>query len=173
MSAQDFADASGLLRVSVATGVAPATASVLSLRKCKSDLQHMSVLSYIEYILILNRLMAQILLVEDDVDVQIVVSEFLAMIGHAVISASSATQARRALADAPFDLAVIDCLLTGEQGNSFAEHVRKLGIPAILTSGDPHYLEMLAEQPLPFLPKPFRLGELAELVSQLLKAPAA
>ena len=115
--------------------------------------------------------MAQILLVEDDADVQIVVSEFLSTIGHQVISASSAKQARHALADKAVDLAVIDCLMSGEQGNSLAEHVRQLGIPTVMTSGDPHYLEILGDQSLPFLPKPFRLGELSELISQILHAP--
>lgn len=115
--------------------------------------------------------MAQILLVEDDSDVQIVVSEFLSTIGHQVISASSAKQARHALADKAVDLAVIDCLMSGEQGNSLAEHVRELGIPAVMTSGDPHYLEILGDQTLPFLAKPFRLGELSELISRILPAP--
>ena len=82
--------------------------------------------------------MANILLVEDDSDVQTIVSEFLATLGHRVTSASSAEQARCFLASEPVDLALVDCLMEGEQGSSLAEHAFKLGIPTILTSGDPH-----------------------------------
>lgn len=108
--------------------------------------------------------MARILLVEDDADVQNVVSEFLATIGHHVVPASSAYEARLILLGERIDLALIDCLMSGEQGNSLAEHVLQLGIPTILTSGDPHYLEALPEQALPFLAKPFRLAALEQLI---------
>jgi DNA-binding NtrC family response regulator len=113
--------------------------------------------------------MAHILLVEDDADLQTVVSEFLGTINHHVVCAASAEQARCVLAKEAVDLAVIDCLMSGEQGNSLAEHASKLGVATILTSGDPHYLEILAERPCPFLPKPFRLAALDELISRTLE----
>ena len=114
--------------------------------------------------------MARILLVEDDADVQIVVSEFLGTIGHDVISVGSSEGARLILARERVDVAVIDCLMGGEPGNSLAEHVFRLGIPTILTSGDPHFLEARTERAFPFLPKPFRLTELGELISHSLSA---
>jgi len=117
----------------------------------------------------LGRNMARILLVEDDADVQTVVSEFLGTIGHHVVSASSAEQARLILVDQGIDLALIDCLMSGEQGNSLAEHVLYLQIPTILTSGDPHFIESLTEQPLPFLAKPFRLSALEEVITRILQ----
>jgi len=113
--------------------------------------------------------MGRILLVEDDADAGRVVAEFLGTLGHRVISASSARQARRVLAIERVDLALIDCLMKGEQGDSLAEHVSQLGIPTILTSGDPHYLETLGGQGLPFLAKPFRLVALEELISRFLQ----
>jgi DNA-binding NtrC family response regulator len=64
---------------------------------------------------------------------------------------------------------LIDCLMSGEQGNALAEHATGLGVATILTSGDPHYLETLPEQSYPFLPKPFRLTALGELVSRALQ----
>ena len=109
--------------------------------------------------------MAHILLVEDDADVQTLVSEFLATLGHLVTSASSAEEARRFLASEPIDLALVDCLMGGEQGNSFAEHASNLGIPTILTSGDPLYIERRSEHSFPFLPKPFHLSSLDELIA--------
>jgi DNA-binding NtrC family response regulator len=114
--------------------------------------------------------MARILLVEDDTDVQIVVSEFLATIGHHVVAASSAEQARLMLAGERIDLALIDCLMSGEQGNSLAQYILQLEIPTILTSGDPHFIESLNETPLPFLAKPFRLSALEQVISQILRA---
>ena len=116
--------------------------------------------------------MAHILLVEDDADVQAVVSEFLATLGHRVISAASAEQARLLLANEAVEIALVDCLMIGEQGNSLAEYASSLGIPTILTSGDPHYIEICSEHPFPFLAKPFRLANLGELIEQrLLKSP--
>jgi DNA-binding NtrC family response regulator len=112
--------------------------------------------------------MAHILVVEDDADVQSVVSEFLVSLGHRLTCASSAEQARLFLASEPVDLALVDCLMSGEQGNSLAEHASKLGVPTILTSGDPHYIETCADHPFPFLAKPFRLTSLGELIACIL-----
>jgi DNA-binding NtrC family response regulator len=112
--------------------------------------------------------MAHILLVEDDADVQSVISEFLVTLGHRLTCASSAEQARLSLASEPVDLAQVDFLMCGEQGNSLAEHASKLGVPTILTSGDPHYVETCSEHPFPFLAKPFRLTSLDELIARSL-----
>ena len=114
--------------------------------------------------------MGRILLVEDDADVGRIVSEFLGTLGHSVTSASSAQQARSVVASESVDLALIDCLMKGEQGASLAEYVSQLGIPTILTSGDPHYLETLGGQDRPFLPKPFRLLALKALISRIMQA---
>src|SRR5437764_1228267 len=93
--------------------------------------------------------MAHILFVEDDADVQSVVSEFLVTLGHRLTCASSAEQARLSLASEPVDLALVDCLMSGEQGNSLAEYASKLGVPTILTSGDPLFRGAAPEQRKP------------------------
>src|SRR5438270_10738048 len=115
--------------------------------------------------------MAHILVVEDDADVQSVVAEFLVTLGHRLTCASSAQEARLFLASEPVDLALVDCLMSGEQGNSLAEHASKLGIPTILTSGDPQYIEIYVERPFPFIRKPFRLTNLDELIARTLHTP--
>jgi DNA-binding NtrC family response regulator len=112
--------------------------------------------------------MAHILLVEDDADVQMVVLEFLETVGHRVTPVSSAEEARLLLAGEPVDLALVDCLMSGEQGNSLAEHAARQGIRTILTSGDPHYIETASERQFPFLPKPFRLTSLEKLIATVL-----
>src|SRR5690348_16322528 len=113
--------------------------------------------------------MAHILLVEDDADVKAVVAEFLAAVGHRVIAASSGVEARLLLASEPIDLAVIDCLMSGEQGDCLAEHTSSLGVPTILTSGDPQYIENQPGHSFPFLAKPFRLTELEQLIATTLR----
>jgi DNA-binding NtrC family response regulator len=117
--------------------------------------------------------MAHILLVEDDADVQSVVSEFLVTLGHRLTCASSAGEAQLFLASEPVDLALVDCLMSGEQGNSLAEHASKLGVPTILPSGDPYYIETCSEHSFPFLPKPFRLTSLDELIARTLREPGS
>jgi DNA-binding NtrC family response regulator len=112
--------------------------------------------------------MAHILVVEDDADVQSLVSEFLAIVGHRVTSTSSAEQARLILGSEPVDIALIDCLMTGERGNCLAEHAVRLGVPIILTSGDPDHIEAYSEHSFPFLSKPFRLASLDELIARTL-----
>lgn len=114
--------------------------------------------------------MARILVVEDDGDVRDLVINFLQSAGHAVLSAESGGQARPLLARGKVDLALIDCLMKGEQGDSLAEYAAQLGIPTILTSGHPRYLETSGEHSLTFLAKPFRLTELEELISEKLAA---
>jgi two-component system, OmpR family, response regulator len=92
--------------------------------------------------------MAHILLVEDDADVQTIVSEFLGTINHHVVCAGSAEQARRVLANESVDLAVIDCLMSGEQGNSLAEHASKLGSQTITSSADDRSAYKIARLPI-------------------------
>ncbi len=115
--------------------------------------------------------MPRILVVEDDVEVREVVCEFLRDSGHLVLAAGSAQQARELLAREAVDLSIIDCVMSGEQGGSLAEHAATLGIPAILTSGDLRYRDTLARPSVPFLTKPFRLGELGALIARTLSVP--
>jgi DNA-binding NtrC family response regulator len=113
-----------------------------------------------------------ILVVEDDAEVLEIVVEFLRSLGHEVLSAASGEQARGFLASRGVDLVVTDCLMSGEPGLSLAGYSAGLGIPVILTTGDPHHLNTLAASPLPMLPKPFRLGDLELLVTRSLTRPA-
>ena len=112
---------------------------------------------------------SHILVVEDDCAVQDVISEFLRSTGHQVYCAVSAAEARQYLASERIQLALIDCLMSGEQGNSLGEYALSLGVPTILTSGDPQSLKTISAGSFPFLSKPFRLSELEQLVSQILE----
>ena len=114
-----------------------------------------------------------ILVVEDDTEVLEIVVEFLRSLGHEVLAATSGEQARGFLGTRSVELVVTDCLMSGEPGLSLAQFSAGLGIPVILTTGDPHHLDTLASSPLPVLPKPFRLGDLQQLVARSLKLSTA
>ena len=110
-----------------------------------------------------------ILVVDDSSAVREVVCEFLRDGGHTVLSAGSALEARALLARETIDLLIADWVMSGEQGDSLAAHASSLGVPAILTSGDPRYGETIAPSGTPFLSKPFRLGQLEELVARTVR----
>jgi two-component system, OmpR family, response regulator len=116
--------------------------------------------------------MPTILVVEDDPQVRETLIEFMHLLGHAAFSARSAAEARSLLADHAVHLVVSDCAMQGEPGASLAEHSRALGIPVILTTGHPDYLESLGELPFVVLRKPFRLDDLEPLIAAALQ-PAA
>jgi DNA-binding NtrC family response regulator len=126
------------------------------------------VISYIYHFSRLVPAVSCILVVEDDIEVQKVLVEFLRSLGHVVLPANCAEEARALIAAEPVELALIDCLMSGEQGSSLAEHAAGLSIPVILTTGDPEYLAALTGSPLPLLPKPFRLSDLQELLARAL-----
>ena len=113
--------------------------------------------------------MPSILVVDDNCEVRAIVCEFLRDSGHLVFAAGSALHARAVLARETIDLLIVDCVMSGEQGDSLAAHAASLGVPAILTSGDLRYGETITPSAAPFLSKPFRLGQLAELVARTVR----
>ncbi len=115
--------------------------------------------------------MPSILVVDDNSEVRELVCEFLRDSGHVIFSAGSALQARALLARETIDLVIVDCVMSGEPGVSLAAHASSLGVPAILTSGDLRYGETIAPSATPFLSKPFRLGQLEELVARTARPP--
>jgi CheY-like chemotaxis protein len=121
--------------------------------------------TYVSFKFELEPGMPCILVVDDNSEVREIVCEFLRDGGHRVLSAASAPEARPLLARETVDLLIVDCVLSGEQGDSLAAHASSLGVPAILTSGDLRYGEKIAP-PTAFLSKPFRLSQLEELVAR-------
>jgi DNA-binding NtrC family response regulator len=116
--------------------------------------------------------MPTILVVEDDPQVRETLVDFMQVLGHDVLSARSAAEARLLIADRAVHLVVSDCALQGERGESLAEHSSALGIPVILTTGHPDYLENLGDLSFVVLRKPFRLDALEALIVAALQ-PAA
>jgi two-component system OmpR family response regulator len=109
-----------------------------------------------------------ILVVEDDPAVRDLLVEFLGEHGHDIVAVGSAADGRKALAARPAELVITDCVLYGEQGEDFAQHVMDNGVPTILMTGNAHRLQAVQARALAVLQKPFRLADLAQLIARRL-----
>ena len=109
-----------------------------------------------------------ILIVEDDTDLAIVLTQVLEMEGYRVSAASRRVEALAVLGQGDVDLIVADSVLRGGNGDDIAKAAGERAIPVIMISGEPGRIARLRGGPLPFIEKPFRATELIQLVSQLL-----
>ncbi|WP_339929804.1 ATP-binding protein [uncultured Brevundimonas sp.] len=112
------------------------------------------------------------LLVEDDVEVGVLVGEMLAQLGYEVIRAASAVAALGALADGrTIDLVFSDVMMPGGMnGVELAREVRRRrpNLPVLLTSGFAESVRREVEsEGIALLPKPYRIGDLAEALAAL------
>jgi DNA-binding response OmpR family regulator len=113
--------------------------------------------------------MRHLLVVEDDPDVCSVMRMGLEADGSCrVTSAESARAAfRTVLHDRP-DAAIIDAVLPEVHGLALTRAVVGLGIPVLVTSGDPALQRQMVEVGCPFLVKPFGISQLVTETRQLL-----
>jgi two-component system phosphate regulon response regulator OmpR len=121
---------------------------------------------------------ATILIVDDEPDVREVLEEYFVAHGYAALGAESAGAARLLAAKQPFDLALVDIHMPGEDGLSLARHLReryaKIAI-IMLTSASTVIdrivgLEMGADD---YVPKPFDPRELVARVKSVLRRTAS
>jgi len=116
-----------------------------------------------------------VLLVEDDGSLCRVVTRNLSSRGVDVRTATTVSDALRAIAESRPDLIVLDINLPDRSGWELLRvlHSRGIDIPTIVISAARCAPERLAEfQPLAYLPKPFPLDALLRLVMPAM-APAA
>lgn len=74
----------------------------------------------------------RILVVDDDVDLRGLISDFLAANGLAVESAANAVEMDAAIARAAPDLVVLDLMMPGEDGLSIMRRLRRQGGPGVI-----------------------------------------
>jgi signal transduction histidine kinase len=111
----------------------------------------------------------RVLLVEDDPMVAASTSAMLEDLGHTIVEADSAKRALDVLrADGAIDIIITDHAMPGTTGTELAAQVRREwpGLPVGLVSG---YNELNGEEQsdIPFLLKPYRQEQLAQLVAAL------
>lgn len=112
--------------------------------------------------------MTRVLLVEDEDDLLALVSETLDVHGFAVTEAQDGTEAINALrSEGPFDFVISDIAMPGNiTGIDVAREVLDAhpSVRIILTSGHPlSYFPPLPDN-TQFLPKPYRVKQLVELL---------
>jgi PAS domain S-box-containing protein len=82
-----------------------------------------------------------VLLVEDDVVIRSVTTEFLQDLGHVVVATGSAEAAKAALENTPVDVLITDVGLPGISGAAFAEQARRLRpeLGVVFATGSHHH----------------------------------
>lgn len=109
--------------------------------------------------------MAKILIIEDDTDINHMISEFLKENGFETVSAFSGTEARLILSmDTAFDLILMNLMLPGISGEELLPEIRlKSRVPVIVLSARSALndkVDLLLNGADDYLTKPFELEEL-------------
>jgi two-component system, NtrC family, nitrogen regulation response regulator GlnG len=112
---------------------------------------------------------ARILLLEDDDDVRLVLSQAAAGHGHDVKSVACCADAYSALAAGRYDLLLTDVRLPDGSGHDVAAQAKAEGIPALLISGNSDELANRAPDRGLVFPKPTRLDPLIRAIDELLR----
>ena len=116
--------------------------------------------------------MAAILFVDDEPAIRDMLRMVLKLAGHTVLEASNASQARQRLSERAPDLALVDIMMPGENGFSFAKDLISAGIPVLFltartaVSDRVRGLRMGAED---YILKPFEPEELLARIDVILR----
>jgi len=121
---------------------------------------------------------ARLLVVEDDENLRLVLTDNLESEGYAVTAARTLAEARRALALAPYDLVVLDLMLPDGDGHALARELRRDGRPERILMLTARTLEDDVVRGLDtgaddYVTKPYRLRELLARIRALVRRPAS
>jgi two-component system phosphate regulon response regulator OmpR len=116
---------------------------------------------------------AHVLVVDDDRRLRDLLSQYLGKHGHRVTVAASAADARGVLSSLAFDIIVLDVMMPGENGFSFAESLRRRSdVPIVMLTARSesadrvHGLEIGVDD---YLAKPFEPRELLLRIGSVLR----
>ena len=118
----------------------------------------------------------RVLVVEDELIIGEIAAEALTDAGYEVFTAASAEEAAIILRDVSVDVLFTDINLGGQDGFELAQAALTLQplLSVVLTSGRSRICHSLCEKVgVPFLPKPYRLTELAETIDRAAKVAMA
>ncbi|MDD2769501.1 MAG: response regulator [Methylococcus sp.] len=115
----------------------------------------------------------RVLIVDDDVEIRDLLCGYLSRFGMEAVGAHDGAEMKRALAEGPFNLIVLDLMLPGEDGLSLCRTLRtESDIPVIMLTarGDPMDrvvgLELGADD---YVAKPFEPRELVARIQTILR----
>lgn len=115
----------------------------------------------------------RLLLVDDERSIREPLGEYLTGQGFAVTCAASAAEARRVAASAPFDLAICDIMMPGEDGLSLTRHLREaFDLPVILLTARSEETERVIGLEIgadDYVAKPFGPRELVARIRAVLR----
>jgi len=113
----------------------------------------------------------RILIVEDEMLVAMNIEDMLLDLGHEVAGIASRLEPALALArEGEFDVAMLDVNLAGEQSFPVADMLLHRGIPFLFATGYGAKGIPDSYQMHPVLQKPFRMGELSEMLKSSIAA---
>jgi two-component system OmpR family response regulator len=110
-----------------------------------------------------------ILIVDDNRGVRDVMAAIFKRSNFRVSSAENGSVMRDFLQTAdPVDCVILDALMPGEANISLLLHLKELGLPVVVISGNPDAMESAKESNLQLLRKPFHARELLDAVNTAL-----
>ncbi len=117
--------------------------------------------------------MQKILVVEDDLDIQELLKNFLQEIGYETVLANDGVEALSAFLTAQFDLVLLDVMLPKIDGFTVCELIRKQsGVPIIMLtalSGEEEQIRGLDLQVDDYITKPFSMPILIRKIAAVLR----
>lgn len=115
--------------------------------------------------------MPNILIVDDDVSINDMISEALIAEGYTVQKAYSGTEALMLLSNSRPDLVLLDLMLPGLTGKALLPQISHIPVIVVSAKADiPHKVELLLDGAADYITKPFNIQELlARIAVQLRK----
>ena len=118
-------------------------------------------------------IMQKILVVEDDLDIQELLKNFLQEVGYEIILASDGVEALSVFSTAQFDLVLLDVMLPKIDGFAVCEFIRKQSqVPIIMLtalSGEEEQIRGLDLQVDDYITKPFSMPILIRKIAAVLR----
>lgn len=113
--------------------------------------------------------MNSILIIEDDTDINNLISEALTKAGYSCTQAFSGTEAMIYLSDQSFDVIILDLMLPSRSGNSIMEEIKpRIETPVIIVSAKDALdtkVNLLLSGADDYITKPFEIDELLARVA--------